>query len=278
MSSKQAVLQLPFTSKPLFFRPPQPITMIVHGSERDSSVMNMLVEAGGAYEAETMSLLGKLISPNFVCLDIGANIGLISLAMSVLAKRGVVHAFEALPQNYQYLLQNMRANKIKNVKAHNLAVYDRNGTLSFDFVEEFAAGSFISETGVHDHRSKRTDVQCVRLDDWVAGEKLNRIDLIKMDIEGAELRAIEGALRTLSGFKPLLIIECNSHALNLLQGVNPTHFLEKLAGIFPYVYLIHADGRLIQVTHQAQFDEETRWQEQNIVQNMLCSFKPITLS
>ncbi len=259
---KQAVLKLPFSQR----------EFVIQGSMQDESIMQMLISDAGHYEPDTMQLMAKLIQRDSVCLDIGANLGVMTVAISTLAPQGQIYAFEALPQIYAHLQQNLSVNRVSNAVALNLAVYDKIGTLSFDYVAEFAGGSFASETGVHDHRSQRTEVACVTLDEWVTQQKLSRLDFVKMDIEGAEVRALAGAQQTLRKFRPNLIIECNSHALKLLQGVDASVLWDALSAIYPYVYLEQSSHRLVQLKTRVDFDAQLQWQTRTVVKNLLCTF------
>lgn len=261
--TQHATLRLPFSK----------LEFVVHGDIQDESIMKMLVTSGGHYEMETMDLIARLVKRDSVCLDIGANIGVMSLAMSALVPQGKVFAFEALPQNFAHLQHNLSINGIANVEPLNVAIYDKNGTLSFDYVAEFAGGSFASETGVHDHRSQHTEVTCVTLDDWVTQNSLGKLDFVKMDIEGAEVRALAGAQKMLRTFKPNLIIECNSHALKLLQGIDASHLWDAVSAIYPYIYFEQNAGRSTQIKNRADFDAKLQWQTKTVVRNLLCSFK-----
>jgi FkbM family methyltransferase len=260
---RQAVLRLPFAQR----------EFTVYGGPEDESIMKTLVIGHGHYEVDTMRMLAKLVKHDSICLDIGANLGVMALALSALVPHGRVFAFEALPQIFNYLQQNVTGNGASNISPLNLAVYDKSGLLTVDYVAEFAGGSHTSETGIHDPRAQRTEVPCIRLDDWFSQQKLSRLDFVKMDIEGAEVRALAGAAQVLRQYKPHLIIECNSHALQLLQGSDPSHLWASLHDIYPHIYLLKGNNRIVRLNSRSSFDEHLQWQKGTVVQNLLCSFK-----
>jgi hypothetical protein len=99
-------------------------------------------------------------------------------------------------------------------------------------------------------------VPAVRLDDWVAAQGLQRLDLIKLDVEGAETHVLDGAARTLERFRPFLITE--------YLGVSETYF-QRLRDSFPAVQLIEPDGSLNALTDweslRARLESGKGWED-----------------
>jgi FkbM family methyltransferase len=122
-------------------------------------------------------------------VDVGANIGILSLAASWLAgPQGRVIAIEAHPKTYEALLDNLRLNGITNVESVNLAVGAAPGSVHFtDRLDD--------DWNRVDERSGAIEVPMQTLDD-VCG-RLERIDLLKIDVEGYELQVLRGAAATL---------------------------------------------------------------------------------
>lgn len=220
-------------------------TFTVVGSARDQSVMRELEVLDGRYEPHITNLLPEIINPNFVCLDIGANIGVTTLAFSSLSRDGHVYSFEPSKNNYGFLARNVMLNDAKNVTCLNLAIYDTNGTLDFSYVDEFPAGSFAATTGFVHPAVIHETVTCVKLDDWVKSSLLPRLDFVKLDVEGAEIKVLEGGKNTLEEFQPRLIVEINPHTLITFFNQEPEALFELLRALYPNVYLIsRPDGAL----------------------------------
>ena len=193
--------------------------------------------------------------------------------MSLLASRGRVFAFEASKRNFDLLNENLQLNNITNVEALNLAIYDQNGEVAFEHVDEFAAGSYISETEVHDHRAQITSVQCVRLTDWCRSRSdLTRIDFIKMDIEGSEIKALQGSAEILNQYKPLVLVEFNAHTLKTFQGESMLSLYNVARGIFQHIYLVdNSTGDLYPVHSREEFNRLMTERNRQI-EDFLCSF------
>lgn len=250
----------------------------IKGEPQDESVPEALSAQDGIYEPWIMQILKRYIREDSICLDIGANIGIISIAMSALASQGRVFAFEASKKNYELLKTNLSINHIQNVEPLHLAIYDRSGEVVFEHVNEFAAGSYISETEIHDHRAESERVQCVRLSDWVRSRgDLHTIDLVKMDIEGAEIRALEGGQEALRKYKSLLMVECNSYTISTFQGQSPSKLYTILQDIFPHVYLIDRDTAGLRPIGSLQDFEKSIVKPQSYIEDLLCSFEPLDL-
>jgi len=141
-------------------------------------------------------------------LDVGANIGYYSLvAAQLVGPAGAVHAFEPSSGIRAKLEDNLRLNGLTNVQVHGEAVSDRRGEVTF-YESSWELNQGISSLLPGDSRSIVTTVTSTTLDDLTAQLGGRAIDLIKMDIEGAEPFAIQGGQRLFSGpSAPNLIFE-----------------------------------------------------------------------
>jgi FkbM family methyltransferase len=155
----------------------------------------------GEWEPEETELVKKLIKPGDVFVDVGANLGYYSLiAARVGASR--VYAFEAQPSTYELLGKNVIINWMtKFITYEHLAVYSHTAELDF-FVRNNYPGNSSVGTTPPDQLQKWFDtttpvkVHAVSLDDYFA-DKPGKLDVIKVDVEGAEPAVFEGARRTL---------------------------------------------------------------------------------
>ncbi len=223
----------------------------ITGSADDFGVVGAIERAGGNYEPQVMHLLGRAVRRADTCLDIGANIGILTLALARLAPDGRVFAFEPGDTSYAYLTRNVADNDAANTVTEQLGAYDVTGTLTLQTSASHPGGAYIADTDAHESASERVPV--TRLDDWVDRRGLDRVDVIKMDIEGAELRALAGAQKTLGRFHPFLVVECNPVALKRFQNADANALVDALRSMYGKVFFIDGfDVRELVSAEQAQ--------------------------
>jgi len=141
------------------------------------------------YEPELTNLIRRKARPGGVFLDIGANIGYYTLLLARCAgPAGRVFAFEPDPENFSVLRKNIEANGYRNVVAQNKALSDKTT----------AAKLFLAEDNLGDHRiydsgdgRRSIPIEMVNLDELFL-ECPASLDLVKMDIQGAECQALRG--------------------------------------------------------------------------------------
>lgn len=159
----------------------------------------------GLYEKESLeylnALLARIDSP--VVLDIGANIGNHSLAFATQA--AVVHAFEPLPDVVAVLEHNVRQNGLENIHVHPYALSDENSEAELFKNRSGNVGGSSFDRGAGDVEAVRVPK---RVGDEVVGELgLDRIDLIKMDVEAHEAYVLKGLTSTLRDQRPFITME-----------------------------------------------------------------------
>ena len=153
------------------------------------------------WEDMTTQMYKDVIREGDVVLDLGANIGYYTLLAARLAgPKGRVYAFEPEPLNYSLLLKNVELNGYANVVAMQQAVSDKLGTVKF-FLDRENTGAHTMYQ--HEGTKGYIEVETVTMDDFFR-DKGRRVDVIKMDIEGAEMAALagmEGIIRDNDGIK-----------------------------------------------------------------------------
>jgi FkbM family methyltransferase len=194
------------------------VTYPIAGPAGDRGVIGEIEHSGGTYEPQVMEVLRRLLPPDAVVIDVGANIGVFAVVMARLAPKGRVFAFEPAPENFAYLLRNIAANRAGNVTAEQSAVWDRPGTVPFVYTPESPSGSFVAAGGSEPPGTMA--VEAVRLDDYVTGLGLRRIDLVMIDAEGAEMPVLRGASQTLVAHRPALLVEVNPVSLRRFGGTS----------------------------------------------------------
>jgi FkbM family methyltransferase len=154
----------------------------------------------GHYEHEKQALVRRLVAPGMRVLDIGANAGFYTLALSRrVGAAGHVWAFEPYAPNAANLLRHLSLNRIGNVTLIQAAVADQAGLADFRIGANNAMGTLVDNAGNY-------RVPVLALDALIDGGTIPLPDVVKMDVEGAESRVLEGAARLLErGTASLLI-------------------------------------------------------------------------
>lgn len=161
----------------------------------------------GLYEKENLEFLRGILErmKHAVVLDVGANIGNHTLAFATWARE--VHAFEPLPETFALLRRNVETNGLHNVHLHPFALSDSNGRsiLYRDLKGNIGASSFDRREG----GGEEIPVE-KRVGDEVVGELgLERLDLVKIDVEAHEVFVLQGLAATLDKFRPYIVMEWN---------------------------------------------------------------------
>jgi len=171
----------------------------IHGyrmllDDRDPGLSTELL-THGTREQEAPILTERIVQPGWTCLEIGANLGFYAL---IEAKAGArVYAIEPVPRCINILRRNVELNGFSNVSIHETAIGNRNGTALF---HESAATNWgrMANAKARPQQGKEIAVLEMKLDTFVAAEGIERIDLLRFDVEGYEVELIEGAQKTLS--------------------------------------------------------------------------------
>jgi FkbM family methyltransferase len=157
------------------------------------------------YEKDDAAMLYALTPASGVIFDIGANRGWYSLHLAKRSHNLRVHAFEPMPAIHAALLANLDLNRLPNVTPHDFGLSNRTGTARFYFNTKMTvASSAANLLGAADTRE--VEVKLRTLDD-VQAEWRTGIDLIKCDVEGAELMVFQGGMKAIAACRPIIFCE-----------------------------------------------------------------------
>jgi len=175
-----------------------------------------------------------------VIFDIGANIGLISLPLSRIFKKGKIHAFEALPPCAVVLENNIKKNNINNIRVINKAISSSKDNLEINLPAGHALGNaFITQPSNDKSKSLGVfSVEAITVDDYVNTNHIKKIDLIKIDVEGWEEQVLIGAEKTIKMLNPTCIIEFNVTEFNKESENRAYSLWQKIQSLFNKIYLI----------------------------------------
>jgi FkbM family methyltransferase len=172
------------------------------------------------YEPEVVAALARLVRPGDVCVDAGANVGVLTLHLArLVGEEGRVVAFEASPENAALLRTNvgLNATLAPRIDVEEAAVSD-GSTAWIDIYPGRGGGhgewtvseSFAGRADDTPQERKPTRVRSISLDDhFPSGRSL---DVVKMDIEGAEAQALPGMRRLLRETRPVILLEFHREA------------------------------------------------------------------
>ena len=230
----------------------------------------------GQHEPETRRALERLTQPGMVALDVGAHIGYHTrLLADLVGEQGRVIALEPHPNSWARLRQN--TGDRLNVTALQLAASEAEGSAALhDYLLMSASGSLhydealarqqrarmgagdVAPRGAPDFEPQRYQVRTVAIDDCLDQIGIGRIDIVKMDIEGAELAALRGMRRTIADSPGLaLVMEYNPAALQAFGHEPAAALAEARALGFTRVEAIEADGSLTDWGDVALVEQET---------------------
>lgn len=224
----------------------------------------------GQHETETVSQVERLAQPGMTVLDIGAHVGYYARRLAhLVGDTGKVYAFEPHPRTFATLQRNVH--HLGNVMPVQLALAETVGTAElYDYLMMSASGSLHYDESMRDfQRAQVTDtdiaprieedfpvetftVETKPVDVFLAEQGVDKVDLVKMDIEGAEIGALRGMTRTIERSPQLrVIMEYNPHALHAF-GFDPQTTLDELQRLgFSRICIIQPTGQLDDISTQS---------------------------
>lgn len=164
---------------------------------------------GRFYDLPTQLLVKVAVKSGDSFIDIGANIGMISLlAARCVGSTGCVHAFEPNPMAFEKLQAAVAANQLQQVTLHQCGLSDRQAELTLSVVTEHSGMGTFAQIPEKDRMliSKQYQVPVYCGDDVLPNE-LPGATFIKIDVEGFEVSVMRGLSRTLSRLRPVVLME-----------------------------------------------------------------------
>lgn len=170
-------------------------------------------------------MLGKVLQKGEHFVDIGANIGITSLIASrAVGEAGMVYSVEALPGTRRELNRNVAANGLGNVKVIPCAILDEDKDVEFfASTDGNIGGSSISNAG---EKAPPIVVEGHKFDSLIENKTIEKCDVLKMDIEGAEVLALKGMKELFLNNKPRAVMIEVSHKLLGQFGAKPSEIIE----------------------------------------------------
>lgn len=243
----------------------------------DSGVSRPILMSG-IFEPEVTQAFRKHLKEGMTFADIGANVGYFSrLASTLVGPRGQVIAFEPSPANFERLCENIELNRLTQCVGVQSAVGASAGQLELFLDGENFGNHSLSNKNIPASASDSVFVEVVKLDDWwsqfikkMEATETAKIDAIKLDIQGAEAMAIQGARAVLERHAPILFLEFWPEGLRNL-GSAP---LELLTLLKSYGYNLQVAESGDQAAHFAPEEivlhcTKKKWGESFV--NLICT-------
>jgi FkbM family methyltransferase len=180
------------------------------------------------YEPYVTAEIRRLLEPGMVFIDIGANIGYFALlAAALVGPTGQVYAFEPNPDNCRMVEMSIAANGFENIQLFPYAVAEEKQQFNLDVGGTNSNGRIIdfSPEAVPGQATPLL-IDAVVLDDTLPD--LDRVDVIKLDIEGAEPRAWQGMQQIVGKFRPILVFEFSPELIPITSHVTAESFLDEI--------------------------------------------------
>jgi FkbM family methyltransferase len=163
----------------------------------------------GDFENSELKFVERYLQPGMVVLDIGAHHGLYSvLAAKCVGEKGRVRSFEPSPRERKYLKQNLGINHCHNVTVESVALGSSAGRTELFLVEGDNDGCNSLRPPSAAVTSRKVPVEMQSLDEYLRKQEIEKVDFIKLDVEGGELEVLRGATRLLqSAERPVILAE-----------------------------------------------------------------------
>jgi len=186
----------------------------------------------GEFEAQSTALVRALVRAGDVVLDVGANVGYYTVLLSKLVgPKGRVIAFEPTAKYRTIASRNLAENRIENAQLFPQGLSNREEERTIHLGSSSATLHWVNPTP----SSENETIDLRRLDGLVSQLDLERLDFVKVDVDGHEPAFLEGAWTTLDRFRPMVLLEV-AHFNYLMAGVDALSFYTMLKERGLYVY------------------------------------------
>jgi FkbM family methyltransferase len=210
---------------------------------------------GLGYEPEVTNILSNLVKPDDVVLDIGTNFGwYTTLFAQVAGVHGKIHSFEPSPTTYEKLQKNIELNNCQDlVIANRCAMSDREGTTQINvFTKRSHACASLSTLGETEYTAFDTPLTTLNL--YLKNHAIDRVNFLKIDVEGSELAVLQGGSDLLnSPLAPPMMIEINDDTSGAF-GYGAEQIWEQLSNYgYDHFYSMTSGQKLERIHDVADF-------------------------
>lgn len=196
------------------------------------------------WDLRELRFLRRFLVPGMAFIDIGAHYGLYAiLAAHCIGSRGHVLAFEPAPPIFRRLCWHLRLNGARQVEVHPCAVGARKSTMTLYMPVRGVDTINSLPPAIGDGITRGVDVEVITLDDLVFSRQLPSIDMIKVDVEGAEAEVLNGSTRVLEQYRPFWLFEALD-VTSAVWGGSGRALVERFTTLGHKLFEFTPDGRL----------------------------------
>ena len=202
------------------------LNFLMYLDTEDQGISKELIEHG-IRERFSVACIKKILRPDMKVLDLGANIGFYALIEAQVVK--VVHALEPVKYNYDLLVKNIKLNRFKNIFPYRLAIGGLTGITKIFTSRRCNWATIVDKRNCTEDYLERRErfekgseiVEISKLDDFVDKYAIGKIDLLRMDVEGAEIEIIAGGKETINNMSKgsYLVIEIHSSCIKIKERI-----------------------------------------------------------
>ncbi|MCD6528143.1 FkbM family methyltransferase [bacterium] len=215
----------------------------------------------GEYEKFALRFLLSHMKPGIVFFDIGANIGIFSILSGLKEKNIEIYTFEPASETFKVLKENIKLNNLQNIKAFQIGIGDYRGKAVLKINARWSDGLNTIGRATHPECKivGKEEILITTLDDFIKEHSVKKVDIMKVDVEGAELLVFQGAKKLLRCQEaPLILYESRiSNAKGF--GYHPVEIMwclrdlgyklfdldEETGKISPFLPVRHYDATII---------------------------------
>ncbi len=233
---------------------PLPIEMIIIDGEKIRVYKdNVFANTAQAKELQSYTTYYKINKGDYI-LEAGAYTGLFTVfASKKVGRAGKVISFEPDPYNRIMLKRNLELNKVKNVIIVNKGLYSKDDQLPFD-IQSIGSNIVSLNTPFH-NRKTINHIAVTTADSELKRLKINKIDLVTMDIEGAEIEAMQGFKETIKKNRGIMFAIASYH---IIDGKKTKFFLEKFFKTLKFNVKTEDNGQLTTYASRKKFPGKSK--------------------
>lgn len=203
----------------------------------------------GSFEQDEICYIERNVRVSDICFDVGGNTGIYAMLFAKLTgARGKVYVFEPIRKNVLAIELASEINGFKNVQVFEGVASNENGVVMISTPEMDGAYTHIEKYNIS---SGMHEVRSITLDSFMANEDIKKIDILKVDVEGAEFEVLRGAKNILSNENVaprLVMVELFSQFLEKFDASIPD-ILNYMNSFSYKPYYVQSDGSLVTYTN-----------------------------
>lgn len=202
-----------------------------------------IVNGGGTWEPHVMQTCARVLRPGDVYYDIGSNTGLFSIDAAMHIKDLTIYAFEPQPTLAECIRRSVAANGLGNIVCLEMLLGSENGVGSLYLTSH----SIHASMAPREKQFRELEREMWTIDTLIGDGRIKGPDVIKIDVEGAELLVLNGAAKALRDHAPSIVFEADQNMDRM--NVTARSLFDTLRAAADYTfYVIEADGRLAAVS------------------------------